>query len=75
MSIKLRHFQYAFMRSWYVGAVLAIVLLVVAVRDHRTVVDVAWGFSVALVGWLAYFGYWLWRTQKARADSPRPGDG
>jgi len=74
MSIKLRHLRYAFMRTAWIPLIFALLIAVLAIRDRRTIEDIAWASIPGLVVWLVCFAYWLRRTQKKTADNPRPGE-
>lgn len=74
MGVQLRHLRYAFARS--VGILIAFIalLLINAASERRTLEDMLWGAGAGMTIWACFFAYWIWRTQKRRADNPRPGE-
>lgn len=74
MGIQLRHLRYAFARTASLLIVLMALLVINAAPGQRTLEDTLWGAGAGLTIWACFFAYWIWRTQKKRADKPRPGE-
>jgi len=64
MAIRRHNVAYAAARSLWVLPVLTAPVVVAVLLNNRTIIDFLWGFVPAVAFTAAYFGYWLWRTQR-----------
>lgn len=65
MDIRGHHIRYALMRTAWMLALVA-VLVLLTVLERRTLEDFLWGLAPLTILWAALFAYALWRTQKQR---------